>query len=452
MIPQKTPVNARPATESAERPGPRSPSTGRNKPSLYLRGIPFPTARGFALAAVGAVFVVLAVARRSYLALGAGATILAVLAASAYVAWDLLRKVSVERDINIRGQVGKPVPFRVKLIAHGRARGFVVAKDQNFGVHPVLLGTDADQAEAVWLLRLTQRGHWDRFRTMLATSAPAGLFVAKKEIVSPADVVIGPNSLPLALPQDLGDVGWSGEVKARPPKPGTGVDFLNVREYRFGDRLRRIHWRAFARHDDLFVREMEHEGRLELAIAVETASPSLSWVTADSERYPSLEEFWRTTPALPSVGLGDAWGEQALVVAASLAVAAMREGHTVYLISGSQELRRPRSTEEVLEYFAMTRFGPDVPTVPRLAALPRRAVRVFVTSPHSYGRLREVDPSVVVIFTDVPQEIPNPSYVAVVDRRITLVRTRRLGPSDLQVPSLDLRAIPGTRSATTVGG
>lgn len=441
MTAQKTPKNARLSPPSAERPAPRLPSTGDNEPSLYLRGIPFPTGRGLALVALGAVFVTVAVARRSYLALGAAAAILAILAASAYVAWDLLRKVSVERDINIRGHVGKPVPFRVRLIVHGRTRGFVVAKDQNFGVHPVLLGTDADQTEAVWLLRLTQRGHWDRFRTMLATSAPAGLFVAKKEIVSPADVVIGPHFLPLTFPLDLGEVGWSGEVKAIPPKPGTGVDFLNVREYRFGDRLRRIHWRAFARHDDIFVREMEHEGRLELAIAVETTSPSLSWVTGDSGRYPSLEEFWRTTPALPSVGLGDAWGEQALVVAASLAVSAMNEGHTVYLISGSQELRRPRSTEEVLEYFAMTRFGPDLPTVPKLAALPRRAVRIFVTSPHSYRRLRELDPSVVVIFTDIPQEIPNPSYVAVVDRRITLVRTRRLGSTDLQMASLDVPAI-----------
>jgi uncharacterized protein (DUF58 family) len=392
--------------------------------SIYLSGLPFPTGRGFAVTAAALLLLAAGVVNRSYLALGIGTILTSALVASAYASWDLLRQVTVERDINLRGQVGKLVPFRIELVRQGKTAGFVVAKDQNFGVHPVLLTTDEDRCRAVWLLRLTQRGFWNHFRTMISTSAPAGLFIAKKEVVTPADVVIGPATLPVEIPDDFASVWWAGEVRARPPRAGVGVDFLNIREYRPGDRLRRIHWRAFARHDEIFVREMEHEGRLELLIAVETLCPPLSWVSSDSARYPSLEEFWRTTPALPSVGLGDFWGEQALTVAASLAVAAVEEGHTVHLISGSQPLFRARSREDVLDYFARTRFGPDVPTVPKLKLAPARASQVLVTSPHSREFLASVDTKVTLVFQEMPSVVPENAYLAVVDRKVSLVRLR----------------------------
>jgi uncharacterized protein (DUF58 family) len=386
----------------------------------YLRGRPYPTARGFAVIATSAFLFLSGALSANYLALAVGAAGLAFCAGSAYSAWDLLRKVDVGRDLTIRGQVGSPIPFHVELLSRPGARGAVVAKDQNFGVHPILLSTSGGAREATWLLRLTQRGHWNHFRTMLATSVPAGMFIAKKEVVTEADVVIGPATYHVELPDGIGDVTWAGEVRAKPPRPGVGVDFLNVREYRRGDRVRRIHWRASARHDELFVREMEHEGRLELVIAVETASPRLLWISDTAAKYPSLSELWTTTPALPTTGLGDVWGERALVVAASLSLAALDRGHTVYLLSGSQPLQRARSREEVMDYWARTNFGPEFPTIPKLHDAPKRASTLLVATPHSRPFLTALDTAVLVVFTENADPVRNRSWVAMLTDRLVV--------------------------------
>ncbi len=386
----------------------------------YLSGFPFPTSRGFAVLGTCGLLFVVGVFQANYLAVAVGSVGLAFCAASAYMAWDLLKRVSVARDLTLRGQVGSPIPFQIRLISEPGTRGGIVAKDQNFGVHPVLLAASESAREVTWLLRLTQRGHWNHFRTMLATSIPAGLFVAKKEVVTEADVVIGPATLPVELPEGIGDVTWAGEVRARPPRPGVGVDFLNIREYRPGDRVRRVHWRASARHDELFVREMEHEGRLELVVAVETLSPRLAWVSDDSTRYPSLAELWMTTPALPTTGLGDTLGERALVVAASLSLAALRRGHTVFLLSGSQELKRVRSREEAMDYWARTNFGPDFPTIPRIGEAPKRAAKLLVATHHSRPYLPSLSREWAVVFADSPAVVQNTAWLAMLSDRIDL--------------------------------
>ncbi len=395
----------------------------------YLNGMPYPTGRGIAFIAVSAILFILGALSSNYLALSVGAAGLAFCAGSAYSARDLLKKVDVRRDLTIRGQVGSPIPFHVELVCEEGARGAVVAKDQNFGVHPVLLTATGSAREATWLLRLTQRGHWNHFRTMLATSEPAGLFIAKKEIVTEADVVIGPASYHVELPAEMGQVSWAGEVRARPPKPGVGVDFLNVREYRRGDSLRRIHWRATARHDEVFVREMEHEGRLELVVAVETLSPRLYWMTDTAARYPTLMELWMTTPALPTTGLGDVWGERALVIATSISLAALERGHTVYLLSGSQPIRRARSREEIMDYWARTNFGPDFPTIPVLHTAPKRATRLLVVTPHSKPYLSRLDPLTEVVFHDWAEPVANRSWVAQLTDKVIIYPVDNRAPA-----------------------
>lgn len=401
---------------------------GSQPRNRYTKGLPYPTGRGIAAIAASALFFVAGVLGPNHLATAVGAAGLALCAGAALAAWDLLRRVDVRRDLTIRGQVGSPIPFRVELVAESGARGAVVAKDQNFGVHPVLLGTTGESAEATWLLRLTQRGYWNHFRTMLATSVPAGLFIAKKEVVTEADVVIGPATYHVDLPEGMGQVAWAGEVRVRPPRPGVGIDFLNIREYRAGDKVRRIHWRASARHDELFVREMEHEGRLELVIAVETMSPPLVWLSDSSSKYPSLTELWMTTPALPTTGLGDVWGERALVVAASLSLAALERGHTVYLLSGSQPVRRARSREEAMDYWARTNFGPEFPTTPKLASAPKRASTILVSTPHSRPYFPTLDSSVLVVFTGTPEPLRNPAWLAEITDRLTIYPLDGRGP------------------------
>ena len=56
------------------------------------------------------------------------------------------------------------------------------------------------------------------------------------------------------------------EASVAAPRAGSGTELFGVREYRAGDALRRIHWRASARHGELVVREFEPPGVQTLGI------------------------------------------------------------------------------------------------------------------------------------------------------------------------------------------
>ncbi len=53
---------------------------------------------------------------------------------------------------------------------------------------------------------------------------------------------------------------------------GTGSEFHGIREYQFGDEFRRINWRATARMNRLFVREVEQEKNTNVLCVVDTSS------------------------------------------------------------------------------------------------------------------------------------------------------------------------------------
>jgi Uncharacterized conserved protein (some members contain a von Willebrand factor type A (vWA) domain) len=53
---------------------------------------------------------------------------------------------------------------------------------------------------------------------------------------------------------------------ARARRSGVGLEFYGIREYRPGDRVRRLAWKAFARYGDLAIVEFEEERATEVAI------------------------------------------------------------------------------------------------------------------------------------------------------------------------------------------
>lgn len=82
-------------------------------------------------------------------------------------------------------------------------------------------------------------------------------------------------------------------------------DDLSTREYRPGDALRRVHWRASARHGDLMVRQEEHRSHPDARLLVDTRlggyrdarpDPGVAW-SAEWES-PSLEWVMRMTASL----------------------------------------------------------------------------------------------------------------------------------------------------------
>ncbi len=103
---------------------------------------------------------------------------------------------------------------------------------------------------------------------LLAAGADA-LFVIGP--VAGADVSVAvPPSVPdvgaLELPPILG--GWAGEHRSR--RAGQGGDLIDLREFAPGDRLRSIHWRAYARYQKLFVRRTQSDADTEFVLCLDT--------------------------------------------------------------------------------------------------------------------------------------------------------------------------------------
>ncbi|MFT4028828.1 MAG: DUF58 domain-containing protein [Protaetiibacter sp.] len=63
-------------------------------------------------------------------------------------------------------------------------------------------------------------------------------------------------------------------------------DDLTTREYRAGDALRRVHWRASARHGELMVRQEEHRSHPDARIVVDTRLTGYPDAVPDSENWP----------------------------------------------------------------------------------------------------------------------------------------------------------------------
>lgn len=77
-------------------------------------------------------------------------------------------------------------------------------------------------------------------------------------------------SLPPRYP--VGPIGGTGSTGRRYPlaRSGPSQDFLYLRDYRYGDPMQRIHWRGYARHGNLQVREYEHPDTPRLGLLVDT--------------------------------------------------------------------------------------------------------------------------------------------------------------------------------------
>lgn len=101
------------------------------------------------------------------------------------------------------------------------------------------------------------------------TSDPIGLFARSKELGGRSEAVVYP--LPLEMPpHDLeGAVSFGGGTAERMARAGEGLDFHGIRDYQPGDELRRIHWKATARHQRLAVIEFQQSYTADIAILLD---------------------------------------------------------------------------------------------------------------------------------------------------------------------------------------
>ena len=97
-----------------------------------------------------------------------------------------------------------------------------------------------------------QRGWMEMDPFRLENRVPIGLFRAWSVVIPEARCLVYPKPAP--NPPPLPKAGSGDEGAAR---TGEGEHFHSLREYKRGDSLRLIAWRASARHQKLYSREME---------------------------------------------------------------------------------------------------------------------------------------------------------------------------------------------------
>jgi uncharacterized protein (DUF58 family) len=95
----------------------------------------------------------------------------------------------------------------------------------------------------------------------------------------------------------------------RSPRKGSSVEFAEYRSYQFGDDLRRIDWRLYARTDRLNIKQTEHETQLRVSLVFDT-SASMNYSSAPESRLTKIDYARTLLAALALLAMrqGDAFG------------------------------------------------------------------------------------------------------------------------------------------------
>jgi uncharacterized protein (DUF58 family) len=128
----------------------------------------------------------------------------------------------------------------------------------------------ADHVEASWSVRAARWGHRPAGRIEVRASARGQLFAAAGQ-AELSELSVFPHHPPLAV---LRTPAWLpdrvGDHVSR--LTGEGIEFFDVRDYRVGDRPRRINWRATARRGSLQANRMAAERACDVVVVLDAFS------------------------------------------------------------------------------------------------------------------------------------------------------------------------------------
>ena len=212
---------------------------------------------------------------------------------------------------------GQQARVQLDLTNDGRMpTGLLLLEDQI----PYVLGTRprfvVDKMGPKWkrsvgyLVRSDVRGKFDVGPMKVRLSDPFGLIELERTFRTRSTLVVTPRVVPLPVVPLSGVWTGSGDNRPRAFASGSAED-VTVREYHRGDDLRRVHWRSSAHAGELMVRREEQPWQ------------SRATVFVDNRKIAH-----RGTGAASSL-------EQAVSLAASIAVHLVQRGFSVRLVTAS---------------------------------------------------------------------------------------------------------------------
>ena len=220
-------------------------------------------------------------------------------------------------------------------------------------------------------LRPPHRGRFEIGPLVVEIGDAFGLATSSVVVGAPEPVIVTPEVIPLAE-SGLSVPAGDGEARLLQRRAAGDDDDVMTREYRRGDAMRRVHWRASARHGDLMVRQEEQRSLPQATIFVET----------QLEGYPDSfdGDSGAASPAFE-------WSVRML---ASVAVHLRRLGfHVTIVESGTAQLtevgggrRRTWGDEEFLSTLATLELADDINDEPPSSTSSRGPHIALVGNPH----------------------------------------------------------------------
>jgi uncharacterized protein (DUF58 family) len=327
---------------------------------------PLPTPRGWTLLAIGIGLLVGGVIATTEVAVMAGLLLLLLVLFGIVVALVVAAPLKARRDIG-RAVIEVGQVHREIVEISGRDAGLAPTTnllveehmDEYFAAlsEPravVAVGPSAPPARLEFEALATHRGRSQLGPLTVRAEDPFGLLRIDRAVAPKTDLIIVPRALALSA-IDTGAL--AGAVSAEQGRVGQGgsADDSELRPYRPGDPIRRVHWGQSARRGELHVRQTTQAQPPEAVVALDLRRESYQQLGRDD-----LAE-------LADLG-GDAAFEHAVVVAASVAKLLAARTSRVVLITAddttlSTEGRSSSGLTEVLVGLAEVELRSDAPPV-----------------------------------------------------------------------------------------
>jgi len=286
--------------------------------------------RRFHLHLPGLLFVVLTISvgfaaanRPNNLVVWIFGAMLSLILVSGIISGSMMVRMRVSRLETRRAVVGSPLELRYLVANTSRFRSAFALRVDELIPARVRRGFLSRIAHG-WSIRIApgekqvcdlvlwprKRGVMTLERVRLMSFFPFGLVGRSLEFRLPVRILVHPEIRPVrrALLREaaLGEVG--GIRLAR--RPGAGEDFYSVREFRPGDSIRQVAWKRLGSSDELLVVQRSSSAPPRIRVLLDLSQPP------DRLRFDAAR-------GVDAAGLE----ERAIMMAASVLVAADREGH-----------------------------------------------------------------------------------------------------------------------------
>ncbi len=257
-------------------------------------------------------------------------------------------------------EVGRPVTVSVEVrnlapTSTGEARWRDEWPWAPYGTKPVRLPPLAKHrgrlgrghATVAYELVPPRRGIFDIGPFVVEVNDPFQVARGEMLVDSTQKLVVAPRVVALPV-TGLSMEADDGLASARQRLNSASGDDIMTREYRHGDALRRVHWKATARRGELMVRLEEQRSHAQASIVLDTRKSGYHDAVPATQDQPQSDSF-----------------EWAVAFTASLALHLQGTGFTVDVIeTAHRQLAEPVPQEEFLESFATVDLV-DTPVPPR---------------------------------------------------------------------------------------